>query len=100
MSTPIRNLALLAYKRELEQELSRVREHLEAWRHRENRFFKVDDLKGRYCGETASEIWKIYEGLPPAKIVGRAMRLGLLAREEVPPDIMEVVRASSEPAVN
>lgn len=91
MSAEIRHLAHLAYERELHQALSRVRAHLELWRPRENRFFKVDDLRSRFLSETADEVWRIYDCLPPEQSVGRAMRLGLLAREEIPAEVAAAV---------
>ena len=86
------DLANLAYERELDRELSRLQQHLELYRHRENKFFQMTDMKLKFMQETSDEIDKLYEHLAPSKAVSRAIALGLLRREEIPGDIRNAIQ--------
>ena len=86
------DLANLAYERELNRELSRLQQHLELYRHRENRFFQITDMKLKFMQETSDEILQLYDHLAPDQAVSRAVALGLLLREEIPRDMHEAMR--------
>ena len=92
MNSKMEDLANLAYERELNRELSRLQQHLELYRHRENRFFQITDMKLKFMQETSDEILQLYDHLAPDQAVSRAVALGLLLREEIPRDMREAMR--------
>ena len=91
MDSKMEDLANLAYERELDRELARLQQHLERYRHRENKFFQMTDMKLKFMQETSDEIDRLYDQLAPDKAVSRAIALGLLHREEIPGDIRDVI---------
>ncbi len=92
MNSKMEDLANLAYERELHRELSRLQQHLELYRHRENKFFQMTDMKLKFMQETSDEILRLYDHLPPDQAVSRAVALGLLSRDEVPRDMRDAIQ--------
>ena len=90
-NSKLEDLANLAYERELNRELSRLQQHLEQYRHRENKFFQMADMKLKFMQETSDEIDELYDHLAPRQAVSRAVALGLLRREEIPGDIRDAI---------
>jgi hypothetical protein len=89
MQNKLEDLANLAYERELNRELSKLQQHLELYRGRENKFFQMTDLKLKFMQETSDEILNLYDHLEPDQAVSRAVALGLLRREEIPQEMQE-----------
>lgn len=92
MQEKMLNLANLAYERELQRELSRIQRHLDLYREKESKFFKLNDLKFKFYRETSDEIWRLYDQLAPDKAIERAVALGLLTNAEVPEDVRNAMR--------
>ena len=91
MNSKLKDLANLAYEREMDRELSRLRQHLELYRHRENKFFQMADMKLKFMQETSDEIDKLYDHLPPRQAISRAIALGLLHLEDIPGEIRDTI---------
>ena len=89
MKNKIEDLANLAYERELERELTKLQQYIELYRHRQNRFFQVSELKLKFMQETSDEILRLYDHLEADQAVSRAVALGLLSKEELPQDMHE-----------
>ena len=89
MKNKMQDLANLAYERELARELSKLQQYIELYRHRQNRFFQVSELKFKFMQETSDEILRLYDHLEADQAVSRAVALGLLSKEELPPDMHE-----------
>ena len=92
MNNKMEDLANLAYERELNRELSRLQHHLELYRHRENKFFQMTDMKLKFMQETSDEIIRLYDHLAPVQAVSRAVALGLLSKEEIPRDMRDAIQ--------
>ncbi|MDJ0808825.1 MAG: hypothetical protein QNJ48_05450 [Desulfobacterales bacterium] len=92
MNNKMEDLANLAYERELNRELSRLQQHLELYRHRENKFFQMTDMKLKFMQETSDEIIRLYDHLAPVQAVSRAVALGLLSKEEIPRDMRDAIQ--------
>jgi len=87
MISKMKNLANLAYERELNRELSRVQRHIDLYRERESKFFDLKEIRFKFYREISGEIWRLYNRLEPDKAIERAVALGLLDDEEVPEEI-------------
>lgn len=92
MENKIKDLANLAYERELNRELSKLQQHLERYRNRENKFFRMTDLKMKFMQETSEEILRVYDHLEPGQAVSRAVALGLLSEDEVPQEMQATLQ--------
>lgn len=92
MENKIKDLVNLAYERELNRELSKLRQHLKRYRHRENKFFRMTDLKIKFMQETSEEILRVYDHLEPDQAVSRAVALGLLSRDEIPQEMQKALQ--------
>lgn len=86
------HLANVAYERELRRELSRVQRHIDLYRDKESKFFKLTEIKSKFYRETSDEIWRLYDRLAPDKAIERAVSLGLLSEEELPEDVRETLQ--------
>lgn len=81
------HLANLAYERELQRELSRVRRHIDLYRERESKFFNLSEIKLKFFRETSDELWQLYNRMETEKLVERAVALGLLSDDDVPDEV-------------
>ncbi len=91
MNSKLEDLANLAYERELNRELSKLHLHLERYRHRENKFFQMTDMKLKFIQETSDEILQLYDHLEAEQAVSRAVALGLLREDEVPQEMRDAI---------
>ncbi len=91
MNSKLEDLANLAYERELNRELSKLHQHLERYRHRENKFFQMTDMKLKFIQETSDEILQLYDHLEAEQAVSRAVALGLLREDEVPQEMRDAI---------
>ncbi|MDJ0665792.1 MAG: hypothetical protein QNJ61_00900 [Desulfobacterales bacterium] len=89
MKNKMEDLANLAYERELNRELAKLQQYLELYRHRQNKFFQMSELKFKFVQETSDEIVRLYDHLEAGQAVSRAVALGLLSKEELPQDMRE-----------
>ena len=89
MKNKMEDLANLAYERELNRELAKLQQYLERYRHRQNKFFQMSELKLKFMQETSDEIVRLYDHLEADQAVSRAVALGLLSKEELPQGMPE-----------
>jgi hypothetical protein len=89
MKNKMEDLANLAYERELDRELAKLQQYLELYRHRQNKFFQMSEMKLKFMQETSDEILRLYDHLEADQAVSRAVALGLLSKEELPQDMRE-----------
>jgi hypothetical protein len=87
----LRELAGIANERELDQELEKLYRHFESWRKKEISCFELSDLIHTFHQGASREIWKIYTSSDPDTAVSRAVALGLLKKEEIPENLLDIL---------
>jgi hypothetical protein len=87
----LRELAGIANERELDQELEKLYRHFESWRKKEICCFELNDLIHTFHQGASREIWKIYTYSDPDMAVSRAVALGLLKKEEIPDNLLDIL---------
>ena len=83
----LRELADQAYEEELRRALAPLAEAFERWKLRATSSFEISDLIHEFHHGPSRTLWGTYEGLKPDALVARAVALGVLARERLPPEI-------------
>jgi hypothetical protein len=84
----LRELAEKAHEEELRQALAPVAEAFERWRIKEVSSFEISDLIHEFHQGPSRTIWGTYTALKPDALVARAVALGFLPREHVPPEML------------
>jgi hypothetical protein len=87
----LRQLAGIANKRELDQELEKLFQHFESWRSGKKSSFELSDLIHKFHQGASREIWKIYTYADPDTAVSRALAFGFLKKEEVSEELLEIL---------
>jgi len=87
----LRQLAGIANERELDQEMEKLYQHFESWKKKEIDCFELSDLIHKFHQGASREIWKIYTDSYLDMTVSRAVVLGLLKKEEIPEDLLDVL---------
>jgi 5'-deoxynucleotidase YfbR-like HD superfamily hydrolase len=87
----LRELAGIANELELDQELEKLYRHFESWRKKEISCFELSDLIHTFHQGASREIWKIYTSSDPDTAVSRAVALGLLKKEEIPENLLDIL---------
>jgi hypothetical protein len=87
----LRSLAGIANERELDQELEKLYRHFESWRKKEISCFELSDLIHTFHQGVSREIWKMYAYPDPDTAVSRAVALGLLKKEEIPENLLDIL---------
>jgi hypothetical protein len=93
MKNKVQDLVDLAYERELNEELSKLYQHLERYRDRQSKFFNINDIKLKFYRETSEDIWRIYHHLAPDQAIQRAVALGFLTTDEIPANLQDLLHA-------
>jgi hypothetical protein len=86
-----RELAGIANERELDQELEKLYRHFETWKKKEISCFELSDLIHTFHQGPSREIWKMYTYSDPDTAVSRAVALGLLKKEEIPENLLDIL---------
>jgi hypothetical protein len=84
-------LAGIANERELDQEMEMLYQHFENWRNEKISCFELSDLIHKFHQGPSREIWKMYTTSDPDTAVSRAVALGLLKKEEIPKDLLDIL---------
>jgi len=84
-------LAGIANERELDQEMEMLYQHFENWRNEKISCFELSDLIHKFHQGPSREIWKMYTYSDPDTAVSRAVALGLLKKEEIPKDLLDIL---------
>jgi len=83
----LRELAGLAYKRELGHELAKLEMEFARWRGGEIDPFELSDRIHRFHDGVSRDLYVAYRDLSPIHAVARALALKVLDRTEVPSEI-------------
>ncbi len=84
----LRELAGVAYQRELASELAKVEMDFARWRAGEISPFELSDRIHRFHDGASRDLYVAYRDLSPAHSVARAVALQVLDQSEVPPEIL------------
>jgi hypothetical protein len=87
----LRQLKDIAYERELDQALEKLYKKFQKWQNKEINGFELNDLIHKHHQGASREIWKFYTYANPDMAVARAMNQGLLKKEDIPRDILEII---------
>ena len=87
----LRELAGIANERELDQEMEKLYQHFENWRNEKTSCFELSELIHKFHQGPSREIWKIYTYSDPDMAVSRAIALGLLKKEEIPENLLDIL---------
>ena len=88
----LRELAGIAYERELDQEMEKLYQNFENWRSKKINSFELSDLIHKFHQGASREIWKMYRYDDADTAVSRALALGFLKKEEVSEDLLEILQ--------
>jgi len=91
-----RELAGLAYRRELEEALGQLEASFKAWRSGEIGPFELSDRIHKFHNGPSRELWSTYESLDAEMSVPLAFVRGVLKEEDVPPELLEQLRRTAE----
>ncbi|HJX53412.1 MAG TPA: hypothetical protein VJ801_11665 [Polyangia bacterium] len=92
----IRELAALAYERELGQELGKLEEQFARWRRGDIDVQTLSDAIHKFHNGPARELYSLYTGDMLELVVGGAIARGVLTPAEVPQDTLPILRRYSE----
>lgn len=92
----LRELADEAHERELTQAVSDLESKFQAWRKGDMSCFELNDLIHKFHDGTSRNIWKRYAYLKPGQSVPAAIGRGILKEDEIPPAILEEMKAAIE----
>jgi hypothetical protein len=87
----IRELAALAYERELARELGAIERGFARWRSGEINARELTDLIHGFHDGPARELYSIYNSNVDDFVVGSAIARGILSEDEAAPEIMELL---------
>jgi len=88
----LRELAGVAYTRELSAELAKLDRDFGQWRSGEIDPFELTDRIHRFHDGISRDLYVLYRDLPSGHSVARAVVLQLLQESEVPSEILSAVR--------
>ena len=87
----LRELAGIANERELDREMEKLYQHFENWRNETMSCFELSDVIHKFHQGPSREIWKMYAYSDPDTAVSRAVALGLLKKEEISKDLLDIL---------
>ena len=87
----LRELASLAHERELSSALETLDSHFARWRRQEIDCFELNDRIHSFHQKTSQELWKTYSSMEDNFLVCRAVKLGILSKEDVPEKVAEAI---------
>jgi hypothetical protein len=88
----IRELAALAHERELARELGAVELEFSRWRRSEIDAHELREIIHAFHNGPSRRLYSLYNGDLLEMVVGAAIARGVLREEEVPPEMLEVLR--------
>ena len=86
-----RELAAKAYERELDQHLAMLNQRFDEWRQKKMSGFELNDLIHEFHQGASRELWKTYNYLDADMAVSRAVGKGILKKEEVPEELLNLI---------
>ena len=92
-SRKLRELAELAYDRELSAGLNELGEDFTRWRANDINAFDLSDAIHEFHNGLSRELWSLYTRLKPPMIVRSALERGVLTASDVPAKLLAKLRA-------
>lgn len=86
-----RELIGLAYERDMAAALEPLAAHFDDWRRGALNPFELNQLIHEYHHGASREIWKRYDDTDPEVTLAQAIARGLLRKEEISPEVFEIV---------
>ncbi|MEA3415451.1 MAG: hypothetical protein U9R02_04730 [Thermodesulfobacteriota bacterium] len=96
----LRDLAGFAHERELRKAMETLDSRFARWRRQEIDCFDLNDRIHSFHQKTSHELWKTYFSMEDDFLVGRAVKLGFLSKEEVPEKVAEVLLSKDRILMN
>ena len=87
----LRQLKDIVYERELDHSLEKLYQGFQKWRNKEIDGFELNGLIHKHHQGASREIWKFYTYADPYMAVAHAVNQGLLEKEDIPEDILEII---------
>ncbi len=88
----LRHLAGVAYQRDLDSELTKLKARFDQWQSGKIDCFDLSDLIHTFHNGTSRELWKFYTHADPDRIVARGIIDKIISREEVDDDVLAQIR--------
>lgn len=92
----LREHVALAHEEELRRALLPLADDFERWRRGELNSGELTERIHEFHHGPARQIWKVYHHGSPVLSVAYAVHSGILPREQVPPELLEVLGPSLE----
>ena len=92
----LRELAILAYERELGAHLGELQEDFSEWRENKISVYELSDRIHEFHHGPSRELYNINEQFKPDFLVARAVSLSVLSEDELPNDILETLSKQIE----
>jgi hypothetical protein len=87
----LRELAGLAYERELGQHLGKLHERFDQWRDGKMLASELSDHIHEFHDGASRDLYGLYGKFKPDFIVARALGTGILTEDEVPVDVRQAI---------
>ena len=88
----MRELAGIAYEREMIREMTKLAEDFTAWQAGDIDVWELNDRIHQFHDYTARDLWKLYANRPDERIsTMRGINYGVLTRDEIPDDVLEAL---------
>lgn len=86
----LRQLADVAYQRELDKELAVLEQKFQDWKDKKINGFELSEFIHKFHNDISRELWKIYAGSygDADMAVSSAVVRGILAVEEIPQEVL------------
>ena len=91
-----RELANLAWQRELDRDIASLAERFDEWRKKKIDCFELNELIHKFHNGPSREIWKKHNYFDADAITAMAVASGILKREEIPQDILQYIETEIE----
>ena len=92
----LRELADIAYERELGNHLSKLYDEFGAWRSGKISSSELSDRIHKFHTGRARDIYTLFSDSKPDLVVARALNMGIIAEDEVPADVRKAIARSIE----
>jgi hypothetical protein len=87
----LRELAGLAHERELSRAMETLDSYFVRWHRQEIDCFELNDQIHSFHQKTSQELWKTHSSMEDNFLVCRAVKLGILSKEDVAEKVAEAI---------
>ena len=88
----LRELAQIAYEREMTHHLNELAEKFEKWKKNEITSSDLNELVHNFHNGTSKQLYCIYNYLDVDGVVARAIAFGFLSEKEVPGELISLIQ--------